>query len=278
MKEGTYMICTDMHVHSCFSSDSSQQPEEIIETAIQKGFSYVYFTDHHDADFPIAPENPDMDFQLDFPAYFEKLGTLREQYKNQIEIRIGVEQGICPETADKVTQLSAQYDFDFIIGSSHLTGLINGDPYYPSYYKGMSNVEAYRKYFMSEVENVKRTSAFDVYGHLDYAVRYCPDKSFIYNFSDYRDIFEKLFRLLIEKGKGIEINTAGISKIGFAHPHIDALKLYKSMGGEIVTVGSDAHVKENIGFGFDVAEDMLKEVGFRYYTVFKERKAEFVKL
>lgn len=272
------MIATDMHVHSCFSSDSKEKPVSIIETAIEKGFSYVYFTDHHDTDFPVSKEEPDMNFQLDFPAYIECLTKLREQYSKKIQLCIGVEQGICPEVADKVTTIANQYDFDFIIGSSHLTSLINGDPYYPEYYTGMNYIDAYRKYFMSEVENVRLTSAFDVYGHLDYAVRYCPDKSFLYQFEDYQDIFEELFKLLIEKGKGIEINTAGIRKIGFAHPHMDALRLYREMGGEIITIGSDAHTKKDIGFGFDVAEEMLKSCGFRYYTVFKDRKPEFITL
>lgn len=272
------MITTDMHVHSCFSSDSWEQPEEIIQVAIKKGYTHVYFTDHHDIDFPVSKSEPDMDFQLDFPKYFNTLFQLKEQYKKQITLCIGVEQGICPETATKVTALAKEYPFDFIIGSSHLTKLSNGDPYYPSYYEGKTSIEAYREYFASEVTNVTLTEAFDVYGHLDYAVRYCPDTSFCYEFSDYEDIFEELFRLLIEKGKGIEINTAGILKIGFAHPHIEALKLYRQMGGEIITIGSDAHRKEDIGYGFDVAEDMLKTLGYKYYTLFEGRKAKFVRL
>ncbi|MCM1179190.1 MAG: histidinol-phosphatase HisJ family protein [Clostridium sp.] len=272
------MIATDMHIHSCFSSDSEEKPESIIETAIEKGFSYVYFTDHHDTDFPVSEQAPDMDFQLDFPAYINRLTNLREQYSGKIQLCIGVEQGICPEVADKVTAIAKEYNFDFIIGSSHLTGLTNGDPYYPEYYQGMTYRDAYRKYFMSEVENVRLTSAFDVYGHLDYAVRYCPDKTFVYRFDDYRDIFEELFKLLIEKGKGIEINTAGIRKIGFPHPHRKALQLYREMGGEIITIGSDAHRQEDIGFGFDVAEELLYSCGFRYYTVFTNRKPAFLKL
>ncbi len=272
------MIITDMHVHSHFSSDSTEQPEAIIETAISKGFRYVYFTDHHDMDFPINENEPDMNFQLDFDSYIQKLLELREDYRDRIEIRIGVEQGICPETAPRIAALSNQYPFDFIIGSSHLTALKNGDPYYPKYYSGKTNIEAYREYFMSEVENVKLTDGFDVYGHLDYAVRYCPDPAFEYNFKDYQDIFEVLLKSLIEKGKGIEINTAGITKIGYPHPHIEALKLYKKLGGEIITIGSDAHKKEDIGFGFDVAEELLKSVGFKYYTIFKERTPKFIKL
>lgn len=272
------MILTDMHVHSHFSSDSKELPEAIIETAIDKGFSYVYFTDHHDMNFPVNENEPEMDFQLDFDTYIERLLELREHYRNKIEVRLGVEQGICPETAPHITELSNSYPFDFIIGSSHLSSLTNGDPYYPEYYIGKSNVDAYREYFMSEVKNVKLTDGFDVYGHLDYAVRYCPDSSFKYHFDDYRDIFEVLLKLLIEKGKGIEINTAGIAKIGYPHPHIESLKLYKELGGEIITIGSDAHKKEDIGFEFDIAEELLQTVGFQYYTVFKERKAEFIKL
>ena len=267
-----------MHVHSIFSSDSTEKPEEIIKTAITKGFSYVYFTDHHDMNFPIHEKAPDMDFQLDFDAYITKLLELKDLYHNVIEVRIGVEQGICPETAPQISALSNQYPFDFIIGSSHLTSLVNGDPFYPEYYEGKSNVDAYREYFMSEIENVKLTDGFDVYGHLDYAVRYCPDTSFVYHFKDYQDIFEVLLKLLIEKGKGIEINTAGIKKIGYPHPHIEALRLYKALGGEIITIGSDAHQKEDIGYGFDVAEELLKSVGFKYYTVFKKRKPEFIQL
>ncbi|MDE6627066.1 MAG: histidinol-phosphatase HisJ family protein [Lachnospiraceae bacterium] len=272
------MIATDMHVHSSFSSDSAENPEAIISTAISKGFSYAYFTDHHDMDFPVSPDNPEMDFQLDFDSYFEKLLDLREQYKGIIEVRIGVEQGICPETAPAIAALSNRYPFDFIIGSSHLTSLNNGDPYYPQYYHGKTNTEAYREYFASEAENVRLTDGFDVYGHLDYAVRYCPDASSIYNFKDYQDIFEVLLKRLIERGKGIEINTSGIEKIGYPHPHIEALKLYKELGGEIITIGSDAHKKENIGFGFDTAEKLLQDLGFKYYTVFKDRTAEFIKL
>lgn len=272
------MITTDMHVHSHFSSDSDELPEQIIQTAIEKGYSNVYFTDHHDIDFPISDEEPLLDFQLDFDTYFKQLSALKDKYRQQISLQIGVEMGICPETANQVTQCVSSYPFDFVIGSSHLSGLDNGDPYWPSYYKGKTPIEAYREYFISEVESVKLTKAFDVYGHLDYAVRYCPDPSFQYQFEDYADIFEELFRLLIENGKGIEINTNGISRLGMPHPHYKALKMYRQMGGEIITIGSDAHNSKNIGFGFDVAEKLLKENDFSYYTIFKKRKPEFIRL
>ena len=272
------MFLADCHVHSLFSSDSEESLEAIIETCISKGFQYAYFTDHHDMDFPVDPADPDMDFQLDFEAYIATLTKLRERYCDIIDVRIGVEQGICPEIAPRISALSNSYPFDFVIGSSHLTALSNGDPYYPSYYDGKTNIEAYREYFSSEAENVSLTDGFDVYGHIDYAIRYCPDKDFQFKFDDYRDIIQVLLKRLIEAGKGIEINTAGIDKIGYPHPHIEILKLYKELGGEIITVGSDAHVKYNIGYGFDVVHRLMKELGFKYYAIYKNRKPEFLPL
>lgn len=272
------MILADSHVHSRFSSDSSESMEAIIETCMARGFQYAYFTDHHDMDFPVSESEPDIDFQLDFEAYIATLTRLREQYAGRIEVRFGVEQGICPDVADRIAALSNAYPFDFVIGSSHLTSLVNGDPYFPSYYEGKTNIEAYREYFSSEAENVLLTDGFDVYGHLDYAVRYCPDPTFEFHFDNYRDIFEVLLKRLVERGKGIEINTSGITKIGYPHPHIEALKLYRELGGEIITIGSDAHVKENIGFGFDTARDLMLSLGYEYYAVFKGRKPEFLKL
>lgn len=272
------MITTDMHVHSSFSSDSNEDPRNIIDTAIQKGYSYVYFTDHHDIDFPVHPSEPNLDFQLNFEQYITTLSSLKEEYQNRIEVRIGVEMGICPDTVKKLAPLTQKYPFDFIIASSHITSFSKGDPYYPEYYTSKNYVQDYREYFLSELENVRLTSSFDVYGHLDYALRYCPDPTFPYQFQDYADIFEDLLKHLIEQGKGIEINTSGITKIGHPHPHLEILKLYKKLGGEIITIGSDAHNKNNIGFHFDTAENLLKECGFSYYTVFQKRKPLFIPL
>ena len=129
------------------------------------------------------------------------------------------------------------------------------------------------------MENIRTFDSFDVYGHLDYVVRYGPHKDAQYSFEKYRDILEDILKLLIEKGKGIEINTGGL-KYGLKelHPCTGLLKRYKELGGEIVTVGSDAHKPENIGFGFARAEEVLKACGFRYYTLFQQRRPAFLPL
>lgn len=120
---------------------------------------------------------------------------------------------------------------------------------------------------------------FDVLGHMDYVVRYGKEKEKSYFLQDYAEITDEILRSLIMQGKGIELNTAGFKYgLGFAHPHISILKRYKELGGEVITVGSDAHQPENIAYDFDRAKEVLKDSGFKYYTEFKGRKPIFIQV
>ena len=92
-------------------------------------------------------------------------------------------------------------------------------------------------------------------------------------------MIDEILRLLIEKGKGIEINTGGF-KYGLGHPNPceEILARYRELGGEIITVGADAHAPEHVGFAFEKVPQILKDAGFTYYTVFRKRKPEFIKI
>ena len=144
---------------------------------------------------------------------------------------------------------------------------------------GRSDEAAYREYFQCTLENIKKFSNFDVLGHMDYVVRYGATMDKDYTYEKYKDILDKILELLIDKGKGLEINTGGLKKgMQDLHPSIDILKRYHKLGGEIITIGSDSHSTEHIAGYFDKAYDVLKECGFRYYTVFEKRVAEFKRL
>ncbi|MBQ8982318.1 MAG: histidinol-phosphatase HisJ family protein [Lachnospiraceae bacterium] len=270
------MIIADCHLHSEFSSDSDTPVTTMLEQAFDHQMKYFYLTDHHDIDFPPEAANG-LTFLLDTDAYFRRLTELKEQYAGRIEIRYGVELGLMSHITDKLYDYTRKYPFDFIIGSSHLVRGI--DPYYPEYYEGRSETEAYREYFQSIDDNVHAFHDYDVYGHLDYVVRYGPTKNTNWNFKDYADIFESLLKKIISDGKGIEINTAGLYKgLGYPHPHKDILMMYKELGGEIITIGSDAHTPENFAYGFGTAEALLSDCGFRYYCIYKNRKPEYLPL
>ena len=263
----------DTHMHCHFSGDSDTAPEDMIKASIEKGLNGICFTDHLDYDYK---EHPGM-FDLDVDSYYKEIISLQDKFKSVLPINFGIEMGLQPHVVEKNNKITKNYPFDFVIGSSHVVHGI--DPYYPNYYEGKTEDEAYREYFESILENIATDADYDVYGHLDYVVRYGPNKNIYYSYEKYADIIDEILRQLIQHGKGIEINTAGF-KYGLGHPNPteEVIRCYKELGGEIITIGADGHKPEHIAFDFDKVPDILKNSGFKYYTIFKKRKPEFISL
>lgn len=263
----------DTHMHTRYSGDSDARPEDMINTAMNLGLDGICITDHMDYDYPNDAEL----FLFDVGMQQEELSALKEKYKDRFLVLLGIELGLQPQVAEQNRQLLASYDFDFVIGSSHV---VHGfDPYYKEYYEGKTEHEAYLEYFESILENISVFENFDVYGHIDYVVRYGPNKNADYSYQKYADVIDEIFIQLIQKGKGIELNTAGL-KYGLGHPHPteEALKRYRELGGEILTLGSDGHKPEHIAYDFKKVPKILSDAGFRYYTVFENRKPIMKKL
>lgn len=268
------MIYSDFHFHSSYSGDSEASMEAMIERGIALGLKTLCFTEHMDYDYdPQCDEN----FLLDTEDYLKGFLHYKEIYGDRIDLRFGVELGLQPHLAQRHKLYLLEYPFDFVIGSSHL---IHGiDPYYPKFFQLKDETSCYLEYFESILENMEAFHEFDVYGHIDYIVRYCPSRKEDYSWRGFADIIDEILKKLISLGKGIEVNTGGFKyKLGHPNPHEDIIKRYGELGGEIITVGSDAHAPEYLGFEFSKVSEILKSAGFRYYTVFKERKAEFLKL
>lgn len=270
-------IKADFHLHSHFSTDSQAPMESMILKGIELGLSHMCFTEHMDFDFPVTDETPAGSFFVNTDSYLYDLLTFKEKYRNKIKLSFGIELGLQTGSRKVISQYAKSYDFDFIIASTHLSqGL---DPYYPAYFEGRSEEEAYREYFECVLANLKAFTCYDVCGHLDYVVRYGPNKDREYTYDRYKDILDSILETLLENEKGLEINTGGIRKgLRELHPLTAVLKRYRELGGEIVTVGSDAHKPERITDGFDRAAQMLASCGFQYYTVFENRMPEFIKI
>lgn len=270
-------IRADYHLHSDFSGDSREPMENMILKGIESGLTHMCFTEHMDMDFPPSEEITSETFLVNTDSYLYDLLKYKEKYADKINILFGIELGLQPHLKRELAVYAKSYDFDFIIGSSHVCN--KKDPYLPSFYENRCEEEAYREYFISILDNIKSFSNFDVYGHLDYVVRYGATKDQNYSYDKYKDIFDAILELLIEKEKGIEINTGGLrAGLKETNPCMDVLKRYRELGGEIITVGSDAHITKDIAFQFDKAREILLECGFKYYTVFEKRYPEFLKL
>ncbi|MBR5421596.1 MAG: histidinol-phosphatase HisJ family protein [Lachnospiraceae bacterium] len=271
-------IIADTHMHSSFSGDSETPMEQMVEKGIALGFKEICFTEHMDYDFTYIEGEPEDMFEVNVDAYLYDLLRLRHKYEGRIKILFGIELGMQTTVARKNTLLCKEHEFDFIIASQHLC---NGkDPYLKDqFFGGRSEGEAVHEYFQYMAECIRGFQNFDVYGHLDYVLRYGPSQGKDFRFEEYREDIDKVLKLLIENEKGIEANTSGYAYgMGGPHPRLEILKRYRELGGEIITIGSDAHDTEHMGQYFNEVTELLKEAGFEYYCVFENRYPEYHRL
>ena len=262
----------DVHMHCGFSNDSETRPEDMVESAIAKGLSVICFTDHYDKD------NLDWGDEaiFDVESYFQKMIELQEEYRDQIDIRIGAEIGMQPYLAEYYQDFMAQHPFDFVIGSVH--SVLEHDVAL-DFFQKHSDPEGYKIYFEEMLQDVQKIKSYDVLGHLDYIVRYSNQGSKGFDLNDYMDIIEEILKQVIAHGKGIEMNMSGLKYgLGAPHPQPEIIKRYRELGGEIITVGADGHIPEHIAYDYHLADNILKSCGFKYYTEFKGRKPLFVKI
>ena len=277
------MIQADMHMHTWFSTDSEACPRDMADEAVRKGLKTICFTDHFDKD--------DLEWGeegiFDVDAYFVEMQKLQEEYAGKLNIRIGIELGLRTYLKDYYEELTKKYPFDFVIGSVHNVpykkdaegNILYTDPAAEKLFTDRTDKEAYRLMMETTLENVRTSDCFQTLGHLDYVVRYGNSREKEYSYTDYADIIDEILKLLIEKEKGLEVNSAGLKYgLPFAHPHPDVLKRYRELGGEIITIGADAHKPEHIAYDFAKAEEILKSCGFKYYTEFFEQKPVFKQL
>ncbi len=277
------MIQADMHMHTWFSTDSEACPRDMADEAVRKGVKTICFTDHFDKD--------DLEWGeegiFDVDAYFVEMQKLQEEYAGKLNIRIGIELGLRTYLKDYYEELTKKYPFDFVIGSVHNVpykkdaegNILYTDPAAEKLFTDRTDKEAYRLMMETTLENVRTSDCFQTLGHLDYVVRYGKSREKEYSYTDYADIIDEILKLLIEKEKGLEVNSAGLKYgLPFAHPHPDVLKRYRELGGEIITIGADAHKPEHIAYDFAKAEEILKSCGFKYYTEFFEQKPVFKQL
>ncbi|WP_418461905.1 histidinol-phosphatase HisJ family protein [Frisingicoccus sp.] len=285
------MITSDIHMHSSFSSDSETPMESMIQGAVAIGLKTICFTEHLDYEYPSS--DGAVLFEVDMAAYEKKLFELKNKYKNDIEVLFGIEFGLLPHLADRYAAVAEAHDFDFIIGSSHLIpapwykkdldyirehgtapkDMIHGDPYETEFWEGRTAEDICEKYFQTIINNIAAYQNFDAYAHIDYLIRYAPEKNKGYTYEKHAAVLDKVLSTIIEHNLALEINTAGYKYgLGQPNPQADILKRYLELGGEKITIGADAHKPEHIAYDFKKAEELLKTLGFKYYTLFKKRQ------
>ncbi len=270
------MFLTDFHTHSSCSPDASSSMLQMALAGAEKGISVMCITDHVDID-DFMTGNARSDCFGNWEEMRRQFGEAKEALKDLIDLRLGIEFGEANHASASHIEAVTSKKLDFIIGSIHnLRG-------YPDFfcidYKSASQCENLVEKYVEEHFELVRLDCFDVIGHLGYTRRYMKRAGYDIGLGGHTERIKELFRLIRDGGKGIELNTSGLRDgTGSAFPELGVLKLYRELGGEIVTTGSDSHRPEDVGKNLEDGMELLREAGFRYFTVFKERKPEFIKL
>ena len=280
------MKLIDCHTHTQFSVDSEADLGMCAERADRLGLAAYAVTDHCECNswYP-AEHYSDGDDMHDSYRYKDcfldsvaAVTALKEKYNSKLNLICGVEMGQPQAAPEAAVFINADERVDFIIGSLHQ---IRGekDFYYIDYMDlGTDKIYDLLERYFTELNEMCRTNSFDVLGHLTYCLRYMKQRHGIEpDISRFDDIIADSFRTLAQNGKGIEINTSGLRQgFGETFPNLRYTKLFREMGGEIISVGSDAHTAEDIGKNVRDGIEIAKAAGFTRIAYFKKRQPQFI--
>lgn len=265
----------DYHVHTEFSDDSVYPMEQVVKDAMDMGMKEICFTDHVDYGIKVDPL-PGVPIQyrdgqpyanVDYPVYVSRIKELQKKYEGEINIKMGLEFGIQSHTIPQYEALFARYPFDFILLSIH--EIEDKEFWTYDFQDGKTQKEYNEEYYNEMLRIVETYKNYSVLAHMDLIVRY--DKCGVYPFEKVKPIIEKILKIVIADGKGLEFNTS-YHRYGLKDttPSLEILKLYRELGGTIITIGTDSHKPEHLGAYFEEAKEILKELGFESYCTFEQ--------
>lgn len=259
------MYLYDYHMHSLNSSDGKSTISELCIKAIAAGLKEIAVTDHFE------PSLGNEAYPYYQPAgYFLDMGKAAFIFNGELKVRCGVELGqphMYPAHSQKLLEA---HPYDYVLASVHK---MRDNRDFGEIVYGRENVAPYIIKYLEELESLARWNKFDCIGHLDLVKRYATQYGLKANFMDYRERLEEILKIIIRNGKGIEVNTSGLRQSAKeCLPGLDVIRFYKQLGGEIITVGSDAHAAEDVGKGIREAIEIIELAGFEHITVYDGRQ------
>ena len=259
----------DFHMHTRVSFDGHDTGLAMAEAAKNAGLQEICFTDHLDYD-PLEQMGV-MAFDTDvYRAEYDGLSV------EGLTIRRGMEFGMTADNRERLQKDLERYPFDFVLGSIHFVDDL--DVYFEPFWADKSVFQAERRYLEATLECVKIHDDFDVLAHLTYIAKtHAHPAPRVVPYGEHRELVDEILKELVRKGKGLEMNTSGVDRCGGFLPTADYFLRSRELGGEIVTIGSDAHRCDRVGQYSKDACQILREI-FGYVCTFEGRKPVFHKL
>ena len=258
----------DYHIHSRVSFDGHDTGKALAQAALDAGLNEICFTDHVDYD----PLGTMRNMAFDTACYNAEYDDLSLP---GLKIRRGMEFGMARDNVNQFRQDLQRRHFDFVLGSIHFVDKL--DVYLSPFWEGKTVFEAERRCLEETLACVQVHTDYDVLAHLPYIGKSPANPTpRPVPYEEHREIIDEILKILVQNGKGLELNTSGLDRCGGFLPTADYFRRFRELGGEIVTVGSDAHRTDRVGQYSREACELLKDI-FGYVCTFEDRKPIFHK-
>ena len=262
----------DLHIHTKFSPDSSEEPQAYIDEAILKKEKIIGFSEHMDFDYLALK----LKFKpTDICKYFDYIKELKKTNESNIKVLCGVEFGFCAATLakDKYIELEKLLRFDYVINSVHVVDGL--ESYFQPYFKGKTKQLAYDRYFETVLDSLNANYDYQIIGHLGYVARNAPYENAKIQINEHTKIIDEILKTAIRLEKTIELNTSVRTAGSITLPTFEIIQKYYDLGGRLIAISSDAHRISQMYFNFDAVKQELKKIGFRQTVYYEDKKLKF---
>ncbi len=255
------MFLCDYHTHTHYSFDGASHAthDAMCRRALEVGLSDIAFTDHCD----INGEVEGLYAPLRADQAFAEMQTVKEKYKGRLNVICGIELGNATQYPAEAAAVLAAHPYDFVIGSLHN---LRGVPDFSMLKYGMMTeshiASLFNRALDETIDMVSHTDGLTTVGHITYMHRYVTLAQKKLDFKPFYDKLTRLYRILIDRDIALELNVSTLWKgLGISMPTMELLKLYRDCGGQLITIGSDAHAPENLGRDIRKGYALLRTVG-----------------
>lgn len=263
------MYLVDYHTHTRCSPDSGARLSEMARAARRAGLGELCTTDH--CDLQQADGTPLAEW--DWGPILNQFEGERTRRRGDLRLLLGLELGGGHTDPRRAEEILSGAPLDFVLGSVHnLSPALGGGDLFYQDYREEARCRLVLEDYLDCLEQLAPLSCYDSLAHIIYPLRYINGRAgHRFSLEAWGERLDRVLRTVIETGRAIEVNTHGGREVAEWRP---ILLRYRALGGELVTLGSDAHKPAYVAGGLAQAADLLRETGFSRVAVYRRRRPE----